>query len=636
MTIIEQAINYYVKVTGKEWHSFFNNLDTALKGDLDEQEGDEWLIHALTDTLIANGINIEDLKYNKDSIKAFFDDEGRKSNGEFFTPEVWAKEGRTYFDKYISNWKEDYYVWDISAGTGNLLKTIEMKDRSKLFMSTLQDDDISILKNTSVFEKATSFKMDFLDSIVLEELDNRFINNLPENLQDVILNDKPLIIYANPPYKAGKNKATEVGRFMSESREIEIFDFEDFSPASYDIFYQFCFQVMCLIIRYKLKNTYFGFFGPLRFFFGKSAGVLLKHFEHVFEFLDGMCLSANEFNDIGKEVEWGIGYTLWKSRGDYLDDPMAIYHKDILLERKYTNAEGEIESNNNRILYEEAKTSLREWTEPDPNSVLFAKKFPLMTSWHTFKGGNPYEKVYYATGKVYDNFLGTLMTQTNLSRSSRKCGILSAPTTIEYINITEENFWRCVANYGFRQAGDNVDWSITKKDISAPNTSIEGYDDWVYNCLPLFLFGYKSHMTSLRNVTDPDGVESFNIYNNFFYITKEEVKEYCHDEKVLADLEVSPSHDFIIEQIEKAIPHLEECALDLYNWCKSYTLATYDYRNTCNYNGGLECWDAGFQQVRGGIWKEALEDEYRLRISKLRDFLRKDMFKWGFLSDIEE
>ena len=57
MTIIEQAINYYVKVTGKEWHSFFNNLDTALKGDLDEQEGDEWLIHALTDTLIANGIN---------------------------------------------------------------------------------------------------------------------------------------------------------------------------------------------------------------------------------------------------------------------------------------------------------------------------------------------------------------------------------------------------------------------------------------------------------------------------------------------------------------------------------------------------------------------------------------------------
>ena len=48
-----------------------------------------------------NGMSLLDFKANKDAVKAVFDNEGRKQNGEFFTPEIWAKAGRDLISKYL-------------------------------------------------------------------------------------------------------------------------------------------------------------------------------------------------------------------------------------------------------------------------------------------------------------------------------------------------------------------------------------------------------------------------------------------------------------------------------------------------------------------------------------------------------
>ena len=636
MKIIEQAITYFTKATGNDWHVFFDRLDEAMSGNMDEQEETLWYIHALMDTMLANNISIDELKINKDAVKAYFDNEGRKSNGEFFTPERWCKKGREYFDKYIPDWKENYYVWDNCAGSGNLVRTIEMNDRSRLYMSTLQSDDVELLRGTKEFSEANVFELDYLNSIALSDFDTKFIDSLPEGLQDIIRNDKPLIIYVNPPYKSGKSKSTEVGKFMNNSKTLPQFNFTDFSAASYDIFYQFCFQTMCLVMQYNLKNTYFCFFGPLRFFVGKSAGVLLKHFEHVFEFLDGMCLSAGEFNDIGKEVTWGIGCSIWKSRGDYLDDSMAVYHKDILLDKMIVTPDDEIVSQG-KVLYEEARTKLSNWSRPSEDSYSFYKQFPVMTSYHTFKGGNPFERTFYSKLKVIDNMMGCLMTQENLARNSMKCGLLSAPSTIEYICINQSNFWRCVANYTFRRVAADVDWSMTKKDISAPNESIEGYDVWLANALVFFLFAYKSMMSSIRHVTDETNTEEFEIKNHFFYISEEEVKEHCEDEVILEDMKNSPAtNQFLLEQIERVKDKWSDEGKELFKFCKLYTLSTYNFRKTVNYKASTDCWDAGFQQIRAGIWKDSFEEEYRTRLNALKSYLQKDILKFGFMVDLED
>ena len=636
--ITKQALRYYVRVTGNTWHKFFSEIDEALEGDLKSQEGSLWYTHILLNTLKANGVDIEDIKINKDAIKAVFEEGERKSNGEFFTPEIWCKEGRTYFDKHIPNWKTDYYIWDICAGSGNLLRTCEVDDRSRLFLSTLQSDDVKLIKATEEFANCHVFEMDFLNTIACSNIDEDFLHSLPDELQDVILNDKPLIIYANPPYKSGKNKATEVGRYMGTTSNDPSFDYIDFSAPAYDLFYQFCFQVMCMAIRYKLTNLYYCFFGPLRYFTGKQPGVLLEYFEHVFEFQDGMCLSAGEFNDIGKEVTWGIGCSLWKSFGEFRGNIEESYHKDVLLDKKYVTPDGDIQSYG-KVLYERSKINLMEWTKCKDEEIDFYKNMPLMTSYHTFKGGEPLDNKVYDFAKVPDNptFLGTLMIQDNLARNSAKSAILMCPTTITHLYIMQENFWRCVANFAFRRVASSVDWSMTKKDMSAPNPNIEGYDKWLKNALVLFLFEYKAMQSSIRDAVDVKTGEHYSINNTMFYCTPDEVRQYCHDEKILEDLENHPStSNFFMEQLSMAYPEFEEPARNLFDWCKTYTLASYDFRKQVGYKCSLNAWDAGFQQIRCALWKDELTDEYAERIAALREYLEVDLYKFGFIKDLED
>ena len=91
-----------------------------------------------------------------------------------------------------------------------------------------------------------------------------------------------------------------------------------------------------------------------------------------------------------------------------------------------------------------------------------------------------------------------------------------------------------------------------------------------------------------------------------------------------------------MEQLNSAIPYFDEPAKELFNWCKTYTLASYDFRAKANYACGLDAWDAGFQQIRCSVWDDSLSDEYQNRINALKDYLRKDIFKFGFMKNLED
>ena len=50
--ITEQALKYYTRVTKNSWHKFFDEIDEALAGDLNTQDGSIWYTHILLNTLI--------------------------------------------------------------------------------------------------------------------------------------------------------------------------------------------------------------------------------------------------------------------------------------------------------------------------------------------------------------------------------------------------------------------------------------------------------------------------------------------------------------------------------------------------------------------------------------------------------
>lgn len=618
MKIAKQAVMYYTMVTGNTWSTFYDKLDEALSAE--NPTGDLFIIKKLINTIVDNGMSVNEFKMNKDAIKALFDNEARKKCGEFFTPLIWAEEAHKYIEKYVPDWKQNYKLWEGSAGSGNLLRTANFPTE-RLYMSTLQADDVSMLQGCKEFQGANIFQCDFLADIDYDAYNTDFLNKLPEDLQNAIRNDEPLIIFMNPPYKSGSAKNTDVGRYMCEI---------GMGRPAYDIFYQFCWRVMRFVEMFNLSKCYYGFFGPLTFFTGAGANILLTEFEHCFEFLDGMCISAQEFSDTSESILWGIGFSLWKSRGGYQQDQN---HKDILLEKKYLLPDGGVGCEG-RVLYAPPREKLSDWVAP--KDVDFYESAPLMTSHLTFKGSEVLEKIAPKTGRLADNALGTLMVGNTLTRSADQSAILSMPSTIQYVSITEENFWRCVSSYAFRRTVD-AGWAIAKKEISAPDTTVEGYDLWLKNALVMFLFEYKSMMSSMRGV-QWNGYNNYVIRNKLFYLTEDEIRNNCHDEVILQDLDKYPlENQFMLEKIKECEPYWAPEVKALYDWCKNYTLFTYDKRKDVGYKGSLDCADAGFQQLRtGGLWNDQLSEDLTKIIVQARDYMRKDLDKFGFVSETED
>lgn len=848
MKLAKEAVSYYVDVTGQPWSSFYDKLDEAMSAPLVEQSGDLWLIHSLMDVVVKNGMSIHDFKSNKDAVKAVFDDEGRKLNGEFFTPVVWAEEFHRYLDKHVPGWREGYYVWenscydmatevytrrgwktfdqlraddeiytlnkesetaewsgfhnlfkkhytgkmvhfrgsgvdllvtpdhqmlckyrfnyelmstdvlhqimelvnpqgvtvrlaavcdesfhfngdgskylltvndvyengnvtyrgdsredtdemerlsihmglccfresdtvlklnfsresqifsDISVyedydgevwdlttdndnhaflvrrngkmifsgncGTGNLIRTAGITPEH-LFASSLQEDDIEVIRKTPELAGCHAFQLDFLcEADNVDTGIDLFSENLPREVLDVLQGDKPLIFLCNPPYKTGQANNTAVGRYMSCN--INEYDNVNFAKPAYDLFYQFCFQVMNIVNRYHLTNCYYAVFGPLTWFTGAGANVLLREFEKTFEFVDGMCISAQEFSDTSDSILWGIGATIWKSRGGYklLGDDYT-YHKDVLLDKKFITPDGDIDCEG-KVLYAPPREKLSVWVEPHDDAVSAAgqRVYPLMTSHLTFKGSEVFEKVAKKSGKMSPLALGTLMVGNTLTRSADQSAILSMPSTIQFVSITEENFWRCVGSYAFRRTID-AGWAIAKKEISAPDTSVEGYDLWLRNALVAFLFEYKSMMSSLRGVVW-EGQDDFVIQNKLFYLSEDDVRANCTDPVILKDMEEHPfQNQFMLRMIEESKPFWVPETRMVYDWCTNYTKLTYDQRKTVGYKGSLDCADAGFQQLRSGLWDaDAYDADLTKLIVQMRDYLRKDLEKFGFVSEV--
>lgn len=609
MRVAKEAVKYYCMATGNNYDDFFLQLDLAVA--TPNPTGDLWLVRELLNTLKGHNISINELKANKDTVRGELDSINHKQEGEFYTPEAWCAEGRKYFDKYIPNWHE-YNVYDGSCGTGNLMRT-SGHPQDKLFLSTLRQEDVDLVKQS--FPKATVFQLNFLNKLDYDLANLEFLEQLPIRLQEIIKNDEPLIIYMNPPYKSGLAKTTDVGKCMCDN---------GLSRAASDLIHQFLWRVMKLVDMFNLSNTWFCFFCPSIFFTGASAGQLMEEFEHCFEYIDGMCLPASEFSDTSKTVSWCITCALWKARGGYKPDRLC---RDKLFDVKRKDASGNIVCSG-RTLYAPPRVKLSDWVKP--NDVVRYKQAPIMMTFSSFKGEELGVKKSTISGRLAENALGTLITRNVLASAYQPCGIFSMPPTSQYVDITKENFWRCVASSAFRRSVV-IDWTYSRKELSAPVETVEGYNVWLMNAITIFLFDWKSFMASLRNVEWNN--TRIDIRNYLFFCSADEVRSVCDDEVILKDLETHPPvNQFVLEQIEKAKPYWCKESWDLYNFCKEYVLNSFKWRKEYNYGVNTECWDAGMKQIRACEGnKEEVSKQLQTYIDAEKAYLNKDIYKFGFI-----
>lgn len=251
----------------------------------------------------------------------------RERKGAFFTPQIWVSKARSYLEKALGeNYQSEYYIWDLAAGTGNLLTNLTESHR--LYASTLDKADVEIIqelssKNALHLLPKHIFQFDFLNDEFFDKpcekhtkngLDSKCPNciesKLPKSLQEILKNDekrKKLIIFINPPYAeagttaqttgTGKNKdGVALGNATYERYK------DSMGKASNELFAQFFFRIYKEIPHCKLAS-----FSTLKYV---NSSNFIK-FRETFKakFLKGFIAPAYTFDNV--KGNFPIGFLVW-------------------------------------------------------------------------------------------------------------------------------------------------------------------------------------------------------------------------------------------------------------------------------------------------------------------------------------
>ncbi len=136
----------------------------------------------------------------------------RSFKGAFYTPLAVVDKAYDKLSETLSkNWQKDYIVWDMCCGVGNL--EVKHSNPRNIFMSTLDQADIDVMKATKTCVAAQRFQYDYLNDDITDggEIDYSLTNKVPLELRKAIAEGKKILVLINPPYAEATNANTVSG-----------------------------------------------------------------------------------------------------------------------------------------------------------------------------------------------------------------------------------------------------------------------------------------------------------------------------------------------------------------------------------------------------------------------------------------
>ncbi len=136
----------------------------------------------------------------------------RSFKGAFYTPlHVVDKAYDKLTETLGNNWQKDYIVWDMCCGVGNL--EVKHSNPRNIYMSTLDQADIDVMRATKTCVAAQRFQYDYLNDDITDDgrIDYSLSNKVPAPLRAAIAAGKKILVLINPPYAEAANRGnTEV------------------------------------------------------------------------------------------------------------------------------------------------------------------------------------------------------------------------------------------------------------------------------------------------------------------------------------------------------------------------------------------------------------------------------------------
>jgi len=633
---INRFFNYFkdrVLIEKKKYDA--NKLVSIFLGCIIDSENN--YLHPKKKNILVSTID-DNIRVNSENFKAFFEkfeaeytipekqrltaicdrliaDEARRFRGEFFTPTDWVLDAHKLIEKFDSNWKEEYVVWDPSWGTGNLTRDFKFE---ALYCSTLHHSDLEIGRNYN--PEAIKFHYDFLNDDVTPDglLPVDGIKKLPDGLYKAMYLDKRnILFFFNPPF--GKSSGNFSGHVKAKkdlgvSRINEEMIRNNLGKPSGQLYAQFLYRIIQL--QKVNKNICLAFFSPTLFLTGSSYKKFREEFLKHFCFQSGFIFNAGHFSGVSES--WSIMFSVWA--------PGKNTNKFIVDIKDY-DENGIIRSFGKKELY-------------NTDGLLPANK------WCRYEGkridspqlAGPLNVRQIGGSRVCENFI----TYFNCSSNNVYCnqilvdfyssgfgggvGTGGAPG----FPVTEKNFMKCISLFTARKT-ITPNWINQKDEYLAPNTEHPEYAQWNQDAIIYSLF---SNQSSLRKVTYKDKL--WDIKNEFFWMSnahmlnlaeKYKFDELYHDAK--------GDHDrFVFKKLQEVT--ISEDAAQVLMKAIELVEKTFPYRKDLHDEHPewhLHAWDAGWYQIKL-ILKKILPDdlkEFRELYKKFEDRMREGVYKFGFL-----
>ena len=398
------------------------------------------------------------------------------------------------------DWQRDYVVWDMCCGVGNL--EAKHSNTRNVFMSTLDEEDINIMRASKTCLGAEIFQYDYLNDDITDEgeIDYTLTKKIPLALQRIIQKDtKKVLVLINPPYGEATN-ADNTSKVIGAKNKAGIAKTKwakngmgDYGKATNELFTQFVTR-----LSKEIPNAVLGMFSKLKYVNSENFALFRSNWKATY--LNGFVVHSKAFD--GLKGEFPIGFLVWKTGTGTVNE----------ITTEVLDKEGNPIGSKNFYNLPNSEFLSKWIARPKSNSECV---IPLSNAITPTTMGKP------RVQKWSDDALGYMCSGTNdLQNAEKYVYILSsAAARGNGFYVTKANIEKAAVFFAVSKLPQHT-WLNDRDQFLQPNADLPS--EFRTDCLVWMLFN-SSNLTASANNLEWNG-KKWSIVNHFIPYAPDEVE----------------------------------------------------------------------------------------------------------------
>ncbi len=429
----------------------------------------------------------------------------RSFKGAYYTPLAVVDKA---YDKLAEtlgeNWQTNYVVWDMCCGVGNL--EVKHSNPRNIYMSTLDQADVDVMRATKTCVAAQRFQYDYLNDDITDfgQIDYTLTNKIPEGLRKAIADGKKILVLINPPYaeatssdNIGSGGTADASKTGVAKTKFAITAMSKYGKASNELFTQFVAR-----IAQEIPNATLAMFSKMKYVNSQTMDVFRNAWNG--KYLGGFVVHSKSFD--GLKGDFHIGFLVWATN-------QHSKIKQLILEITTEVFDKNVQAIGEKCFYnlpnEQLLTNWIERPKTNKTDVVPLKNVVTpATATKDLRGT-----------KWSDRAIAFLWSNSNDIQQAPRTALFSSGFNGGHgIFINPENVWQAAIIFSVRKIVKQT-WLNDRDQFLQPTEPLT--DEFKNDCLVWMLFN-GSNLTASANDLEWNG-RKWAIVNHFIPYTETEV-----------------------------------------------------------------------------------------------------------------